>query len=324
LKEKFPDCKIYFLGKTYTQPIIQAYQSIDEFIDWEVLQKKLKSEQIDIFKHYSFDSIVHIFPQKKIAELAYNAKIPQRIGTNRRLFHWLYCNNLVSLKRKNSQLHEAELNAKLLAPFGIINIDKDKINHAFQFHLSVQVPKAFSQLFDKNKFRLILHPKSKGSAREWPLSSFLKLIHMLPEDQFQIFISGNSEEAKILEKDFFPFCPTHVINTAGMFNLSEFISFIQSCHGLVAASTGPLHIASALGIHALGLYPPIKSMSTTRWGPIGKLAQTITATSSHSDSAGFCQKSCEAFSLCLCMKELDENVVYQLIRDWQKPILTSH
>jgi ADP-heptose:LPS heptosyltransferase len=38
---------------------------------------------------------------------------------------------------------------------------------------------------------------------------------------------------------------------------------------LVAASTGPLHIASAVGIHAIGLYPSKRPMHPGRWMPLG-------------------------------------------------------
>jgi ADP-heptose:LPS heptosyltransferase len=35
-------------------------------------------------------------------------------------------------------------------------------------------------------------------------------------------------------------------------------------------STGPLHLASALGLAAVGIYPPVPAMSPRRWGPRGR------------------------------------------------------
>lgn len=59
-------------------------------------------------------------------------------------------------------------------------------------------------------------------------------------------------------------------------NLKQFISFIAAADGLIAASTGPLHIAAALGKVALGIYPPIKPMHPPgRWAPLGKNASYL-------------------------------------------------
>ncbi|MBL0315693.1 MAG: hypothetical protein IPP69_07900 [Flavobacteriales bacterium] len=55
-------------------------------------------------------------------------------------------------------------------------------------------------------------------------------------------------------------------------NLAELIAFINQYDGLVAANTGPLHIASACGIHAFGLYSLKRPIHPGRWSPVGKNA----------------------------------------------------
>ena len=61
------------------------------------------------------------------------------------------------------------------------------------------------------------------------------------------------------------------------------ISFINNCHGLVACSTGPLHIAAALGKYALGIYPPMKPIDPGRWAAIGKRTKIFVLKISCSD-----------------------------------------
>ena len=58
-------------------------------------------------------------------------------------------------------------------------------------------------------------------------------------------------------------------------NLEQFIAFIAQCDGLVANSTGPLHIAGALGKDALGIYSPRKSINPQRWKPLGAKAKSF-------------------------------------------------
>lgn len=42
-KSKFPGSKIYFIGKTYTAPVIISSQFVDEFIDRETVLKNPSS-----------------------------------------------------------------------------------------------------------------------------------------------------------------------------------------------------------------------------------------------------------------------------------------
>ena len=60
-----------------------------------------------------------------------------------------------------------------------------------------------------------------------------------------------------------------------MMSLTQFISFISHCDGLLANSTGPLHIAAALGKDALGIYPPIPPIHPQRWKPVGVKAKSF-------------------------------------------------
>jgi ADP-heptose:LPS heptosyltransferase len=118
---------------------------------------------------------------------------------------------------------------------------------------------------------LVLHPKSRGSAREWGLENFSELIRLLPQDRFKVFISGTAAEGALMESLFrdHPF----ITDLTGRLSLGELVAFLARVDGLVAASTGPLHLAAALGIHALGIYPPIRPMHPGRWSPVGRRAK---------------------------------------------------
>jgi ADP-heptose:LPS heptosyltransferase len=51
--------------------------------------------------------------------------------------------------------------------------------------------------------------------------------------------------------------------------LAETIALLNACDGVVAPSTGPMHIAVALGKKVVSVFPPIKVQSAVRWGPYG-------------------------------------------------------
>jgi ADP-heptose:LPS heptosyltransferase len=62
----------------------------------------------------------------------------------------------------------------------------------------------------------------------------------------------------------------------------EFAAVIGESSVLVSGSTGPMHLAAALGIKTLSFFPPdeIKAMRVKRWGPIGNINEIIMPASS--------------------------------------------
>ncbi len=310
LKNQFPDLYVIFMGSSYTRDICKCCKNIDEFIDWTYISKLPEKEAVLYIKSLNADSFIHVFPRKEIAVLAKKAKIKNRIGTTNRFYHWFTCNKLLKFSRKKSELHESQLNTKLLKPFGIDKeFDLNEITANYGFTAQQKLSDEIYSVIDKQKFNLILHPKSKGSAREWGLENFGRLIELLPKEKYKIFISGTEAEAQLMKSEILDKYD-EVVDITGKFNLEEFISFISIADGLIAASTGPLHIAAALGKLAIGIYPPIKPMHPGRWKPIGENATFIVS----EKKCNMCRKSSD----CLCMKNITAEEVLEKLEQTLK------
>lgn len=278
LKHLLPHAKIIFLGRTYTAPVIACSESIDEFLNYDEIKALEPYYQIDFLKSKAFDIILHVFPNKEIASLARKAGIPVRIGTLNRVYHWFTCNKLIKLSRRNSLLHEAQLNIIFLKSFGLKTIPLlNDLAKYYNFIPPDILPEAFIQKINKDKFNLIIHPKSHGSGKEWSLDNYASLIKQLPEQAFQIIVTGSQKE-KVILKDWISSLPKHVIDLTGQMTLSELISFISRVNGLLAAGTGPLHLSALAGIHTLGLFPKDRAINAKRWAPIGNKAEFIEST----------------------------------------------
>ncbi|MDQ3393908.1 MAG: glycosyltransferase family 9 protein, partial [Bacteroidota bacterium] len=239
---------------------------------------------------------------------AKRAAIKLRIGTSHRIFHWWTCNDMVKLGRKNSNLHEAQLNLQLLKPLKIkTNYSLHELPQFYGWQTAHE--QDFHEILQKDKFNLILHTKSKGSAREWPMKNYYMLAIKLQKLPFNIILTGTKEEGELIEKE----CPEllkleNIKNLTGTLSLSSFVDFIINADGLIACSTGPLHIAAASGIFSLGLYPPEKPMHPGRWGPIGRNATYLVKDISCSG----CKKS----GNCLCLNEISPETVLFKILEW--------
>lgn len=272
IKENLADVKIVFLASKYTMPVIKRSKNIDEHYAWEDLRGN-KERLYDI----KANTIIHVFPNKEIARLAKSSGIINRIGTSHRIYHWWTCNKLVPLGRKTSNLHEAQLNLKLLAPLGI---DKeypiDILAKYCGWQQLTSIPDHLNSFLETDKFNLVIHMMSRGNAKQWAFSRYYQLINLLPSERFNILISGNTDEKEIIKSELPDiFSLAHVTDVMGKFSLEDFITFIQCCDGLLAGSTGPLHIAAVSGRYALGLYPSRKPMDAMRWAPMGEKAEYI-------------------------------------------------
>ena len=295
IKNYLPDCKISFMGREYTRAVVSLSKFVDDFISMEELHQQNISEQINYIKTKKIDAVVHVFPNIEISKLMKRASVPLRIGTYGRLHHWFNCNRLIRLSRRNSELHESQLNIKLLSGLGLrTEFNLLDIHNFYGFTNISELKEEFHGLINATKRNIILHPKSKGSAREWGLANYEILINELPKEKYQLFFSGTKEEGDTFLniKQKYP----DVIDITGRMNLSQFIAFINACDGLVAASTGPLHIASALGKKAIGIFAPMRPIHPGRWKPVGMNATSLVINKNCSD--------CKKGGACICIESV--------------------
>lgn len=302
LKQRFQDCTVIFLGRNYTSAVVQCSPAVDEFVSWD----EISDNPAESLRKLNADVIIHVFPRKEIAKAAHSAGIPIRIGTSHRTFHWFSCNRKINFSRKNSDLHEAQLNFKLLQGLGISEVPSmEELNAMLLMSPKGSLRADLNALLDSGKVNLILHPGSRGSAREWGMDRFAELIQLLPADRFKIFLTGTEKEGDMFRSELAePF--QQVADLSGKLSLNELIVFISRCNALVAGSTGPLHLASALGIHAVGLYPPIRPMHPGRWSPIGKNAKVFVA----DKECSACRKTAQ----CACMREISAAAVAEFLK----------
>ncbi|HXB06209.1 MAG TPA: hypothetical protein VNW04_03820, partial [Puia sp.] len=208
LKELYPQARLLFLGRSYTEDVVTASVHIDGFLNWDEYKTLPPAEAAQALTATGADTIIHVFPDRQIARLAKKAGIKERIGTTNRVYHWLTCNRLVKLSRRHSPFHEAQLNLQLLKPLGAKDLySLEEIGHYFGLNRLQPLPATIVALPDPQKYNLVLHPKSRGSAREWGLDNFRQLIRLLPGEKFKIFITGTAAEGQQLRSllEEFPF-----------------------------------------------------------------------------------------------------------------------
>jgi heptosyltransferase III len=267
----FPDSKIHFLVRRYVKELIENYPPIDNliFID----DFKSNSDFISYLKKEDYNIVINVFPRFNLAYSFFRAGIKCRIGTGYRWYSFLFNKKLYE-HRKYAEKHESEYNIDLL---GLIT-DRARYNRNFFFSYTDYNK---NKLFDKfksnginiNEDYIIVHPGSKGSAKDWSVDNFKLYIKKFLEKflNTKVVLTGIQVEENVLNEIYYsvPDESKHrVINLCGKLNLKELIIFIDNSKLFISNSTGPIHIAGALNKNIIGLYPNRVPMTETRWKPL--------------------------------------------------------
>lgn len=311
IKKHFPDCKITFLLRNYTKDIANGHPNIDE-----VIILKEDNGRIPVWKNVNqlkkglFDASIIVYPTFITALIIFLARVKSRVGSGYRWYSFLF-NKKVFEHRKYAEKHELEYNVNLLKVFGIEESISTK-NVFFDIHINkTSMEKVDKILTDSGvefeKKIIIVHPGSGGSAIDLPIEKFSVLVNNLSLlDEANIIITGNEDEKNICSTIS---ANTNAIDLSGKFNLSEIICLISLSEIFISNSTGPIHIAAALGISTVGFYPKIRACSPERWGPYTQNKVIFTPEIECNDCT---REQCERLN---CMNSIDiENVTKEVTK----------
>jgi heptosyltransferase III len=270
-KRLFPGSGISFLVQRYVKDLVDNYPSLDKIIlmdDYNSFFPFLK-----FLRKEKFDIVINVFPRFKLALLFFLAGIKCRVGTGYRWYSFLF-NKKLFQHRKDALKHESEYNIDLLKTLS------QEISYEKKFYFTYSETEKQNLENKLNSFSLslsekyiIIHPGSKGSAKDWPAENFkIYVSRFLNEfENIKVVLTGIKEEENIL-KNIYDSVPAEMKNSViilpGAVNLRELMILIDNSKLFVSNSTGPIHIAGALNKNIIGFYPNQVPMNETRWKPL--------------------------------------------------------
>jgi len=280
LRACFPRAHIAMLLRRYTGAIVEGNPCANELI-WYDDEKEREvpfEEMVRVIREKRFDAVVLVHPTLRLAWLMVRSGVPIRVGTGYRAYSFLL-NRRVYEHRKDARLHEAEYNVNLLAPLGCPAPDS-----IGEFDFPIIIPGSTVETVKVLLKRLgiggdrqfiVIHPGGGGSALEWPLECFGRLgARLAAERNYAIVVTGSAKEGS-LALSLASMIGDAARPVAGELSLKELAALIRSASLFVSHSTGPIHIAAAVGTPVVGLYPQITAMSPRRWGPYTKRARVL-------------------------------------------------
>lgn len=313
LRARFPDSRMTMLVSPYAREVVDGHPALDEvLVDDEGERHRGLAGFIRLvrtIRQQRFDAIVILHPTLRLALLGLLAGIPVRVGSGYRAYGLLF-NRRVYEHRKDARRHEVEYNLRVAAALGVADVPIPP---------TIVIPDAARQAIARwldaggigpDEPFVVLHPGSGGSARSWPASSFAALgSRLIDEGGVRVVLTGGPHERELIESVVGQM-QTRPLTAAGELTIKELAALLAGCQLCVTNSTGPLHLAAAVGTPTVALFCPIIPCSPVRWGPYGEGHRVLMP------DVPACPRcigtACEYFD---CMTRISVDAVYRATRE---------
>lgn len=277
-KESFPESHVAMMVRDYTRPLVEGHPDIDEILvdepDGRFAGPGGFFRLVRLIRSFRFDTALVLHPSFRLALMCLLAGIKVRAGTAYRAYSFLF-NKRIKLHRKKSGMHECDLNMRMASALGA---------HAEKVVFKIDIPDpAKASLAQKLKSRglgserpyIVIHPGSGGSALDWPPEKFAGLATKITKElKLPVVVTGSQNEKELVDKVAAQ-GEDNVFRLDGQLDTKELAALLQSSSLVIANSTGPLHLADAVGARVIGLYCPLQPCRPERWGPYSQLDSVI-------------------------------------------------
>lgn len=271
LKKMFPEAELVVIVRKYNYEIVSNLSYIDRIIK---IDDYSRTELLEKIAYFKADVFIALYNDKFIASLAKASKAKIRIGPISKLNSIFTYNKGILQKRSRSIKNEGEYNLDLIK-----KLNPTRFKECYELNnriiLNSENRKVADLYFLENNIQgksLVVNPFTGGSAKNITIEQYAQILKSLKRsfnDKLNIIITCYiTEEQKALnlkelinEKDVYIF--------ANSFTILNIASIVERADAYLGASTGPTHIAGALGKNIVAIYPNKKTQHPKRWGILG-------------------------------------------------------
>lgn len=271
LKKMYPEAELVVLVRKYNYDIVQNLPYIDRIIK---IDDYTKAELLEKIAYFKADVFIALYNDEFVAALARASKAKIRIGPLSKLNSIFTYNKGVLQKRSRSKKNEGEYNLDLVK-----KLNPSKFNSCFVLNnellLTDENKKVAELYFSENNIKakcLVVNPFIGGSAKNIKDEDYANILKRVKnefkEDLDIIIICHISDEQRAINiKKMIDEDNIHIFaNGSSILNIA---SVINKADVYLGASTGPTHIAGALGRKIVAIYPNKKTQHPIRWGILG-------------------------------------------------------
>jgi heptosyltransferase I len=256
----FPEAEIHWLVRPYTAPLLEGLPGVAG-----VHLREPMTDLKALFCALKPDVVLNLFCRDEaVISAARRAGVPIRVARPRGR-QMLDATHRVQWFQRSFKRHESELSMDFLSPFGL----EDGWPSPPSLKVSpAELARAEAELAHVPLPRLAL--VVSGNAAVSPSPAWWSAAQtFFKEHGWNPIVLGPPEASPLPAAD-----------------LRGLLARLACCQALVCPSTGPSHMAAALGLPVLVLMPRKKSVSRARWAPMGRRVQVAVSPRSWSRDDG--------------------------------------
>lgn len=275
LRQTHPEAHIAILARPWVAGLYRGEPFCDELIGydaargWKGLREKWRVARELRVK--GFDCAILFQNAFEAAALVRLAGVPVRIGYRGDARSWLLTNPIPRPKRGDTPRHQRFYYLELLKRAGLIQ--DYQLDSGIRLAGAQRAARAGRARFEAAGLEGAVVGVSPGAAyggaKRWLPDRFAQAaVQVARELNASIAIFGSKEEFEICELVRLGIDGMHlrVVNFAGGTSLSEFIELAAACEVFLTNDSGPMHIASALGVPMIAIFGATDDEAT---GPTG-------------------------------------------------------
>lgn len=276
-KESLPSStRVDFLCRKNLLSILGPFLSEKEIrpLAWE--------DHPEPFAAGKYDGVCFLYAEPKLLWKAFVARVPVRSGLRSRVPSFLTLNWGIRQKRSRAEKNEGQyaqdLMRHFLTAFGVENkCSLPTISLPICEEGKELATKKLQELgvFPQTPF-VVLHPGMGGSALNLSAKQYSDLAKAVRQAvQLPVLISKGplAQDQKLVD----------AMQAEGLtppilegLPLNALMEVFRQAKWVIAPSTGPLHLAHAVGTPVVGLFPPVRTQRAERWGPWGGVGEIST------------------------------------------------
>lgn len=249
-----------------------------------VIAPLLKQWRIEViaperFQWSKLDGVLFLHAESKFYRMAWSRRIPKRIGPVTRWWSRIVLTRGIRQRRSLAEKSEALYNIDLAKAFltAIGHPGGDEADQGIVLPENEQAKsKAVTALRAvglKGKY-WCLHPGMGGSALNVSADIYARLASKLLQTGVEVVATiGPAGRDQAIKARLLQGAPrVKVIEGVGIEVIAE---IFRGAEGVIAPSTGPIHLAHLVSTKTFGIYSPVRTHRPSRWAPWGGQGRSV-------------------------------------------------
>ncbi len=262
--------ELHLLVSPIIKPLLKFVKSVDSFLIYDKNRLRTISNMFSFAKVLSqsyYDVVVALNPNFRLHFLLFLSRIPKRFGWNIKGGKFLLTDTLLYTKSKGL-MHEAQYNMLFLRFFGIDNWRRPNPTLILDKRLDKWFP----------RITVGIHVGASCPSKRWSVDKFFRLCKLILKKGMAVVFIGDEQAKRCVDSMWNSFSEKErfwIKNCCGI-PLDETVYAISMCDVLVSNDSGPVHIASAVGVPSVVIFGRNDpNLSPRRWKPLHPYSKVI-------------------------------------------------